>query len=370
MDRRWILLRTFGPGSLPGLAIREWLRLLRDNRFRISPGCLLRAGSISCCSLVNSAAGMLEKRRFGPQIENTTVAAPLFVLGHWRTGTTFLHQLFAVDPRFASPNLYQVLFPHTFLSTETIATRLSWPLLPSDRSFDNVHQHYQMAYEDELALATLTLRSPYLSYVFPRQADYYDRFLTFRDVSEQDIDIWRAGLLFFLKKLTWKHGKPLILKSPPHTCRIRLLLSLFPGAKFVHIHRNPYTVFQSSMHLAAQGLPLTRLQSTDGIDWQGRTLRTYKQMYDAFLEERQLIPAGHFHEVCFEELERDPLGVVRRVYEALSLPDFREVESALRQYVLSLAGYRKNVFPELPADSRERIKREWGRFFEEWGYAS
>lgn len=368
MDWRWNLVRTIGPGSLPGFLLSDWLRLLRDNRYRISPVCLLRAVSASCYSLTNSVARQVEKRRFGPQIESTTIVPPIFVLGHWRTGTTYLHQLLAADPRFGSPNLYQVLFPHTFLCTEAIATRLTWPFLPSDRYYDRVYQHYQMAYEDEFALATLTLRSPYLSYLFPRRADYYDRFLTFRDASDRDIDTWRAGLLFFLKKLTWEHGKPLILKSPPHTGRIRLLLSLFPDAKFVHIHRNPYTVFQSTMHLAIQGLPLTRLQSTSGVDWQGRTLRLYKQMYEAFLEERQLIPAGHFHEVCFEELEQDPLGQVRQVYEALNLPDFREAEPALGQYIGSLSGYRRNVFPELPTDSREQIKREWGRFFEEWRY--
>ena len=41
---------------------------------------------------------------------------------------------------------------------------------------------------------------------------------------------------------------------------------------------------------------------------------------------------------------------MRRVYEALGLPDFGQAEPALGRYVDSVAGYRKNEFPDLPAE--------------------
>ncbi len=72
--------------------------------------------------------------------------------------------------------------------------------------------------------------------------------------------------------------------------------------------------------------------------------------------------------MCFQRLEEDPLGEVRRLYEALDLPDFGLAEPALRRYVESIAGYRKNEFQELSADRRRRIAGEWRRCFEEWGY--
>ena len=89
---------------------------------------------------------------------------------------------------------------------------------------------------------------------------HYDRYLTFRGVPEREVDEWKQALVLFLKKLTWKYRKPLLLKSPPHTCRIKLLLGLFPEARFVHIHRDPFAVYQSMRHTLSRVLRITRLQ--------------------------------------------------------------------------------------------------------------
>src|ERR687898_1435915 len=59
-----------------------------------------------------------DDRRNRPEIADVKVREPLFVLGHWRSGTTYLHNLLALDKRFAHPNVWRVLNPHTFLTTE------------------------------------------------------------------------------------------------------------------------------------------------------------------------------------------------------------------------------------------------------------
>jgi hypothetical protein len=143
---------------------------------------------------------------------------------------------------------------------------------------------------------------------------------------------------------------------------------MFPEAKFVHIHRHPCEVFLSSMRMMGVMRSMWALQRDNGVDWEQRVIRQYREMYDAFFEERALIPQGQFHEVRFADLETDPVGTVRRIYAGLSLPEFAEVEPALREYVASLAGYRKNEFAPLAADVVERLWREWARCFEEWGY--
>jgi hypothetical protein len=107
-------------------------------------------------------------------------------------------------------------------------------------------------------------------------------------------------LLLFLRKLTWKYGvRLLVLKSPPHTCRIKLLLELFPRARFVHIRRDPYAVFRSSQLLFQTVFELHRVQRPSADDLDDWVLRQYRAMYDAFFEERGVVPAGQFHERRF-----------------------------------------------------------------------
>jgi len=115
----------------------------------------------------------------------------------------------------------------------------------------------------------------------------------------------------FPKKLTLKYQRPLVLKSLPHTCRIRLLLQMFPGAKFVHIHRNPYAVFQSAIGTTMSSSRRHRLQKRESESFGDRVIEQYKRMYKVLFEECSLIPEGHFHEICFEDLEQDPIGQTR-----------------------------------------------------------
>jgi len=365
--RERFLIRC-GPGVGAGITLADWLQLLRENRFAVEPSYLVRAASISLCALTNSVFRWFDDRRCRALLNEVTVPPPLFVLGHWRSGTTHLHYLLGRDDRFACPTFYQVMYPHTFLSTEGHFSALQRVLLQEHRPYDNVRWDLNLPCEEEFAMCVWGFRTHYLSGMFPRRADYYDRFLTLGRATPREVEQWKAALLLFLQKVTLKERKPLILKSPAHTGRIKLLLELFPGAKFVHIHRDPYAVFQSYQHTLATGLPYGRLQRTDRFDWVGRTIRQYKELYDAFFEQRALIPRGHFHEVRYEVLERDPVGEVRSLYAALGLPCFGHVEPDLCRYVESLTCYRKNVFPQLPPNLRRLIAAEWRRSFEEWGY--
>jgi hypothetical protein len=296
------------------------------------------------------------------------VPPPLFVLGVWRSGTTHLHNLLGQDDRFAYPSTYQALYPHTFLTTEKRNARLVEFFLPKKRPQDNVAMGVREPQEDEFALCSLTGRAWPLSWAFPRRAGHYGRYLTLREAEASEVAEWKAAMTWLVRKLSFKHGRPLVLKSPGHTCRIRLLLDLFPQAKFVHIRRNPYDVFRSTRHLVRTVAPWWALQRPDYRDLEERALRQYREVYDVFFEERGLIPKGRFHEVGFEELEADPVGQLRGVYEALGLPDFGHVEATLRGYLAAIAGYRKNTLPELSADWRSRVAREWRRCFDEWGY--
>jgi hypothetical protein len=364
--RVW-LWKTFFT-SLCGVTFGDWCAILRENRFAVDwpywpQAALLTAG----CGL-NSLFLRKERKAYGAQLDKVRVHPPLFILGHWRSGTTLLHNLLALDEQFAYPNLYQVFFPHTFLSTEQYRADQIAGLIPSTRLIDQMAQGLRMPNEDEFATSVLSLRSPYLLWSFPRSTAFYERYLTFRGVPEADVARWKSAFVLFLKKLTLRHDRPMLLKSPPHTGRIKLLLELFPGARFIHLRREPYTVFQSTRHLNRVLTRSLQFQRPDPADADAAIIRRYRLLFEAYFEEQPLIPEDQFHEIAFEELERDPIGQIQQTYAALGLDGYNSVRGRLEDYVAGLTDYKKNEYPELAPELRRRIGREWRRSFEEWGY--
>jgi len=356
---------------LRGIAAEDWWRLLRTHRKAVHPGYHHRAAFVTAASLMNTLFRRREEQHYESDVANVRIRQPpVFILGHWRSGTTHLHNLLSQDDeQFTYPNLYQTIHAHTFLSTEEFVTRRFAALAPRRRPQDNMALGFHTPQEDEFALAVTSLCSPYLGmFSFPRHEAHYARYLTFQGVPAVEIERWKTAFVWFLKKLTLKQDRALLLKSPPHTARIRLLLDLFPDARFVHIHRDPYTVFQSTRHLFDTLARHFYMQHPEVERIDDQIIGRYRLLYDAFFEEKSRIPSGHLLELSFEELERDPIGQVRTVYERLGLDGFERLEPKLRRYMDSVSDYRKNRFPELSPTTRSTIAKAWQRSFHQWRY--
>src|SRR5581483_10629411 len=138
------------------------------------------------------------------------------------------------------------LNPCHFLLTERVFTRVFRWMMPASRPMDNMKMGFDRPQEDEFALALLTGdASPYCTIAFPNHPPQGDEYLDLADVPESARRRWQRTLVQFLKGVTYKTGKRLVLKSPPHTARIAVLRELFPDALFLHIVRDPYVVFPS-----------------------------------------------------------------------------------------------------------------------------
>jgi len=368
MSWRQNFLIKFGPGILAGTSLPHWVKLLRKEGAHIDASRFPRALAITTQSLKNAPLAMVEHRRYNSAIEEAPLQPPLFVLGHWRGGTTHLHQLLAQDPRFAYPTNFQVAFPQTFLTAKAFEYRIISYFLPSHRPMDNMEWNLDSPQEDEFALCSMTFLSPCMGWVFPRERARFDRYLTFDGVDPAEVAIWKQAFQSFLKKLQWHYGRALILKSPQHTARIRLLLEMFPQARFVHIHRDPCRVFQSSLHTFRVIFGMNSLQRFHAENIDEWIIQQYKAMYAAYFRDRLGIPPGHLYEISYEQLERDPEGEISKRYQALGLPDFEAVRPKLRTYLSSISGFRKNTFTELSPELRSRISLEWRACFEHWGY--
>jgi omega-hydroxy-beta-dihydromenaquinone-9 sulfotransferase len=352
-----------------GLNARGWRNLL-DLGIPLPSQHRLRRWSISALSRVNSWHEFLERQFYGRTIDQTRIEhPPLFVLGHWRSGTTLLHNLLTLDPQFTYPNLYQCLFPGHFLLTEKVTTALTGWAIPKTRPMDNVAADWKMPQEDEFALLLRTLLSPYMLLAFQGQREIYGRMFDLVDLTDDEKALWNREFLLFLKKLTVRSPKPIVLKSPSHTYRIPQLLELFPDAKFVTICRDPYAVYNSTIHLRKTTFVENCLGVPNFEGLEEDAFVTYEHCIRRYEATKSLIPAGHLHELKFEDLEVDPLGEMQRVYEQLNLPGWDRVAPTIRDRMPELAAYRKNKFTMDP-EAMRRVYERLRFAFDLYGYPS
>ena len=101
---------------------------------------------------------------------------PIFIIGHWRTGTTLLHELLWLDGRQRCPTTFECFTPNNFLISETLLKPWSGFTLPRRRPPDNMQMGWDLPQEDEFALCNMGVPCPYWGIAFPnqpRQADDY-----------------------------------------------------------------------------------------------------------------------------------------------------------------------------------------------------
>ena len=355
--------------SIVGITTKNWWNLLVENRFNIHPYYWIKAIFVTFKSFLNSNRLRKEERVYFEAIRQTKIKQdPIFILGHWRSGTTLVQNLLLLDKQFAFPTVYQCNYPFTFLSIEPIITKIYKDHDSIARPMDDVKVSPISPGEEEFALAALTLQSPLIAWIFPHREDYYDRYLTFQNVAIEEVEHWKSAFLFYIKKLTYRYERQLLLKSPPNTARVKLLLELFPNAKFIHIHRNPYVVFQSTQRLYEKALSNALMQRPKTHNIAPGIIKRYALMYDAFFEQRELIPANNFIEIKFEELEQDKIGQVEKIYNQLNINGFETLLPSLKEYVASISNYRKNKHPAIEDSLKAQIINSWKRSFKEWGY--
>ena len=327
-----------------GLTVAGLIRLIRLKP-RFSWSYLPRWLSIVFVSVFNSIYSGVESLVFGRRVRETTIThPPIFILGHWRSGTTMLHNLMSMDPQVTFPNLYHCVNPSHFLLTEKIVAPLTRAFLPATRPMDNVATGWNEPQEEDIALALDCGISPYLMTTFSDRREVYERFFDPGDMSDNERTIWKDSFLRLMKKLTYRQNKSIVTKNPGHTFRIPILLEMFPDARFVYIKRDPYAVYQSTLHLRRTMFSENALGPPDFSGSEEDTLYFYEKCIRTYEGSKHLIPQGRLHEMRFEDLEMDPHGEIRKVYESLSLPGWERLEPKINNLLPSLRAYKKNEF--------------------------
>ena len=358
----------WSPRFWHGLRFSEWIRLCVRHRFRIHPLRWPMAFLITLITPFNSVMSAIQRLVYGKRIDATEITQPpVFIVGHWRSGTTYLHELLELDSRFATPTTYQCFAPRHFLLTEWMMKTFGGWLLPRHRPMDNVTAGWTRPQEDEFALLTLAAPTPYERMAFPNDPPPHMEFLDMEGCDPADLKKFETGLRDFVKAITFLTDKRVLLKSPPHTGRIAFLSRLFPGAKFIHIVRDPFALFPSTVRLWKSLDEVQGLQMPRGKGLEEYVYECLTRMYRGFEKQRLEIDAKNICDLRYEALVQNPVAEVGRVYQELGLDDFEALRRQLEAYVGKQKDYQANKH-ELDDELKTEIRQRWGEYFERYGY--
>ena len=295
---------------------------------------------------------------------------PIFILGHWRSGTTFLENLLASDEAFGCVSRFQMVTPHLLFTCPDLLRRLWMAKAPTTRAPDHMHWPPETAEEDEWAMAVASRHSYYHSFFFPREHDHYLHAYVLFDRGADTVKQWSAAYRKLIDRFArYYAGRRLILKSPANTARIPQLLRLFPDAQFIHLVRNPYSVFASQLATVRIVLANAQLQRISEEEIEENVITAYEAVMGRYLEFRHLIPEPNLVEVRYENLRSDPVATVEATYRNFDWPHAASARSNLNAYLDEVKGHRSGR-TSLSADQADRVAKRWGFAFDAWKYST
>ncbi|MGC1676703.1 MAG: sulfotransferase [Candidatus Binataceae bacterium] len=338
-----------------------WRGIRSRNREPIARGLALRfylAGSAL------SALDALQKRIYQRVLDEITTRPPVFLVGYWRSGTTLLHELLALDDCFAAPSTYECFNPHRFLLTVHRAPGENRVVRPAG----DMTVSPSSPQEEEFALLCMGAISPYEAFMFPGALERFEM-LCDPDLFEHAQQLrWNAAMTWILKATAYVHGadRRLLLKSPANSFRLGRLAALCPGAAFVRLVREPCAVFASNLRLwpsmwkrYALTAPLEQAVLIE------RILESRRVLEQKLRSAMSALPTGRHATVRYEDLVSDPRGTIELLYDRLALGD----PSAMLPKVSAYLAAR----PRAPAQSAEKwrpmLQARWTEMFDEFSYS-
>ena len=356
------------PRMWEGCDFFSWLGLLFRHRFAVQPRYWYIAIIITFVSFTHTLLRLVQDAIFGNAIRRTELKGPpIFILGHWRTGTTLLHEFMICDERFGYPTTYECIDPHDFLLTEPIFQRWLPFLMSSSRPMDNMKAGFDRPQEDEFALCMMGAGSPYTMLAFPNDPPEGQEFLDLETITPKQLRRWKRAFKRFLKCVTYKSGKRLVLKSPPHTARIKTLKAMFPQAIFIHIVRDPYVVFPSTVNLWKTLQRTHCLHTPTHAGVEEYVLQTFAHLYAKLEEGKKLLDPGQVYEVRYEDLTKNPAGEMKKIYDHFQLGGFDAFLPRLQAYLATVKAYETNKY-QLTEAQKAEIARRWADVITRYGY--
>ena len=322
-----------------------------------------------CCQRILSPLYNINTREYNAMAK-PEIVSPLFIIGHWRSGTTFVHNVLSRDPQFGYCTTYQTVFPHMMLYGSSFFKRLAGLCMPKTRPTDNLELSVEQPQEEEFALTNMTPAAYYHFWSLPNLTEKYrDKYLFLEScTAEERAEFCEATKKMIHIALHCQNKSRFLSKNPPHTARIALLHRMFPDAKFIYLVRNPYSVFESTVKFFNTTIAPLTLQKVSTEQVEQNILTTYRKMIDVYNRDRQTISVQNLFQMRFEDFEADPIAMSSQIYRSLNLGDFDSVRPEMERYVASKKRFQKNKY-NYSAHTIEMVNHYCAATLNEWGYS-
>ena len=268
-------------------------------------------------------------------------ADPIFVTGLPRSGTTFLFNLLALDGNHRSPLYWEIMAPLPLAKKNNqkvwrerkinLELKFARTIIPKLRAMHHIRA--QTPEECEL-IATMNVRS----FVYMCMADVPEYIEYLKDCSFDSVFLWHKRFLQMLE-LTGRPNRWL-LKDPSHIGHIPEILSAYPDAKFVNIHRNPVESIGSFCSLIKN----VRLGFTKSVNrkrigemvvdfWKDKL---YKGMVD-----KENLHSDQIANINYSEFIKNPISSLKETYTKIGLDMDIRTENNMEEYLKNQKNLKK-----------------------------
>lgn len=292
------------------------------------------------------------------------VKAPIFIVGHPRSGTTYFHDSLNEVENLVAPRMIDCLYPFMNKYFKFLLVPILEKVLPETRLMDKMAVSWDSPQEEEFGME---LMNGYTSVGFlfaphARKMILEKYILLNSPISKRK---WQKAHLKFARKIQSIHkGKTLVFKSPGNTAKMLELLEIYPDAKFIHIVRNPHDVIPSTIHLYQRILPEFSLQNEMNFDLTSYIYEYYSQVMEKFLKAKNQINKNQFFELKYEDFVEQPIALLKTAFNQLEInADLDE----LRPFFDSRKSFSRNKF-EIENSLEEDIKTNCALIFDHYQY--